>query len=126
VEAEKEFETINIGNVANGAMVEAFHLELQKVLKNIMDPSTEATAKRYIRLELMLKPKDDRIQLSTEFTCTSKLAGIIPVDSRMFIGKDAEGNLVPLVDDPRQMNIFTPEPVKVPSVLTFKAAGEVG
>jgi hypothetical protein len=90
-----------------------------------MDPSTEATAKRIIRLELMLKPKDDRIQLDTEFTCTSKLAGIIPVGSRIFIGKDSEGSLVPLADDPRQMNIFSaPEPIKVPSVLTFKASGE--
>jgi hypothetical protein len=122
---EKEQITINIGNVANGAMVEAFQLELDKVLKNIMDPSTEATAKRYIRLELMLKPKDDRIQLNTEFTCTSKLAGIIPVDSRIFIGRTEDGVLVPLQDDPRQMNIFAPpEPVKAPSVILFKAAGE--
>ena len=105
---EKEQITINIGNVANGAMVYAFQLELDKVLKNIMNPSTEATAKRYIRLELMLKPKDDRIQLNTEFTFTSKLAGIIPVDSRIFIGKTEDGILVPLVDDPRQMNIFQP------------------
>ena len=122
---EQEFITINIGNVADGAMVEAFQLELQKCLLNIMDPSTEATAKRVIKLELTIKPKDDRIQLNCEFTCTSKLAGIIPVDSKIFIGKDAEGHLVPLVDDPRQMNIFQPPPtVQVPSVLTFKAAGD--
>jgi hypothetical protein len=117
---EKEQITINIGNVADGAMIEAFQLELQKVIQNIMDPSTEATAKRYIRLELMLKPKDDRIQLNTEFTCTSKLAGIIPVDSRIFIGKDSEGQLVALAEDPRQMNIFqAPKPVELPKPIEF-------
>jgi hypothetical protein len=42
----------------------------------------------------------------------------------MFIGRDVDGALVPLADDPRQMNIFTPlKPVERPKPIEFKAAG---
>ncbi len=70
--------TINIGNVSDGALVEAFELKLREVLQNIADPHTPATAKREINLRLVLRPKDDRVQLETQFTCTAKLAGLIP------------------------------------------------
>jgi hypothetical protein len=117
--------TINIGNVCDGAFVDAFELKLQEVLKNIADPSTEARAKREIRLVLKLHPKDDRTQINVEFTCESKLAGLMPATSRMFVGKDAEGSLYALTEDPRQMNIFTPpKPVEAPAVIQFKTAGE--
>lgn len=112
--------TINIGNICDGAMIDAFEVELAKVLRNIHDPSTEAKTKRRITLELELHPKDDRTQINVQFTCSSKLAGLMPSTSRFFIGKDVEGGLVPLAEDPRQMNIFTPPaPVKVPSPIIF-------
>ena len=40
--------TINIGNVADGAMMEAFDKALREVLANIADLSTPATQKRSI------------------------------------------------------------------------------
>lgn len=112
--------TINIGNVCDGAMVEAFEVELQKVLKNIMDQNTDARAKREIRLVLKLYPKDDRVQINTEFTCETKLAGLMPSTSRLFVAKDANGALYALDEDPRQMNIFTPpKPVEVAAPIPF-------
>ena len=121
---EKEVITINIGNVADGAMVEAFEVALQKAITNIMDPNTEARTKRKIVLALTLHPKEDRCQVNVEFTVETKLAGIIPSTGRLFIGKTEDGMLVPLADDPRQMNIFTPpKPPEAPSVLTFKTVG---
>jgi hypothetical protein len=109
--------TINIGNVCGGAMVEAFELRLREVLQNIMDPNTEARKAREVRLVLTINPKDDRVTLNTEFQCTTKLAGMIPATSLMYVGKDQEGVLYALTEDPRQMNFFTPpkpKPVREP------------
>ena len=112
--------TINIGNIVDGAVIEAFGVELQKVVNDIMDPSTEARQKRRITLEVEFHPKDDRIQVAVQFTCKAKLAGLIPSTSRLFIGRTEGGQLVPLAEDPRQMNIFTPpKPVQLPAPIVF-------
>lgn len=115
--------TINIGNVCGGAMVEAFALKLQELLDNIMDPNTEARKKRELHLVLRLTPKDDRVQIDSEFECTTKLAGLIPTQSRMYIGRDEMGSLYALTEDPRQMHIFTPpKPVEAPKPIEFKTS----
>lgn len=115
--------TINIGNVCDGAAVDAFELELDKVLRNIVDPNTSATQTRHITLNVAITPKEDRTQLNTTFSCSSKLSGQIPATSRMFIGKDAENNLYALTKDPRQANLFTPpKPREAPKPIEFKPA----
>ena len=115
--------TINIGNVCDGAMVQAFERSLAKCLANIADPNTEAKRKRQVILVLSLHPKEDRTQINCEFDCNEKLAGMIPATSRMYIGKDESGALYALTSDPRQMNIFTPPaPKQVPAPIEFKAA----
>ena len=111
---------INIGNICDGAMVEAFELKLADALRNIMDPSTEARSKREIVLRVKFHPKDDRVQINYEFTCDTKLAGLMPATSRMFVGRDAAGALYALSEDPRQMHIFTPPaPRAAPAPLPF-------
>ena len=113
--------TINIGNVADGAMVEAFQKAMGEVLRNIADPSTPATQARHIVLRLKIKAKDDRIQLNTEFVCETKLASLTPSLSRMFVGKDQEGALYALDSDPRQLNIFAPpKPVEARAPIEFR------
>jgi hypothetical protein len=115
-----EAQPITIENVCGGAMVEAFEISLRKCLTNIMDPNTDARRKREVRLTLTLHPKDDRVTVNCEFDCTEKLASMIPVESTLFVGKDAEGTLYALTEDPRQMNIFTPPaPREVPAPIQF-------
>jgi hypothetical protein len=117
---QEEAIPINIGNICDGAMVEAFELKLADVLRNIMDPSTEARQKREIVLRVKFHPKDDRVQINCEFTCDTKLAGLMPATSRMFVGRDAEGALYALSEDPRQMHIFTPPaPKEAPAPIPF-------
>lgn len=120
--ADQEHEPIpiNIGNICGGAIVEAFAIELDKVLKNIMDPNTEARAKRVISFDVLFAPKDDRVTVNTEFSCKTKLAGLIPSNQKIFVGKDAEGTLYALDEDPRQMQIFTaPKPIEAPAPIPF-------
>jgi hypothetical protein len=120
VEEQQEAQAISISNVCEGAMVKAFENSLRKCLANIMDPNTEATRKREIKLVLSLHPKEDRVQINCEFDCTEKLASMIPATSRIYVGKDSEGTLYALTEDPRQMNIFTPPaPRKLPEPIQF-------
>jgi hypothetical protein len=117
-----EPQLIDISSISEGAMVEAFGLKLAEVMANIADPNTPATAKRQITLTLMLHPKEDRTQIDTAFTCKSMLASIIPATSRIYMGRDDDGNYYALDRDPRQMNIFNPpQPKSVPAPLSFKA-----
>ncbi|HVJ09718.1 MAG TPA: hypothetical protein VM554_15175 [Acidisarcina sp.] len=123
--AAEELITINIGNVSDGALVEAFDLKLREVLANIADPTTSATAKREIVLRLELRPKEDRVQIDTQFTCVAKLSSITPNTSRIFLGQDKDGGLYALNSDPRQLSFFTPpRPVEAPKPLQFTPAGK--
>lgn len=51
---------LNLAEMAQGAFMEQFHLELAKVLTNIKDPNTDAKAARKITLTVTLKADDDR------------------------------------------------------------------
>jgi hypothetical protein len=118
-----EPQLIDFATIADGALIEAFGLKLQEVLANIQDPNTPATAKREITLTLSLHPKDDRTQIDTAFTCKARLASLIPATSRIFMGRDDDGNLYALDRDPRQQNLFNPpKPAAMPAPLTFKTA----
>lgn len=114
--------TINIGNVCNGAAVDAFELKLRECLENICDLNTPATAARTVTLRVKLKPREDRIQIMTEFSCDSSLASFEPKVSHIFIGRDEEGSLYGLKEDPRQLTFFTPPKTKEAQVVKFKAA----
>jgi len=109
--------TINIGNINEGAAVDAFDLELRKVLENIGDLSTVATATRSIVLRVDFKPESDRCKVHTEFQCQSKLAPIEKHKSKIFVGRTEDGAMVALDNDPRQMQLWeAPKPKQIPIV----------
>lgn len=115
--------TINIGNICDGAAVDAFEMKLRECLENICDLNTPATAPRIVTLKVKLKPREDRVQIDAEFTCSTSMPSFVPKTSRLFIGKDEEGNLYGLSEDPRQLTFFTPpKPREAPPVVTFKPA----
>jgi hypothetical protein len=115
---------INIGNICDGALVEAFEVELAKVIANIMDPNTSYKTKRSISMTVDFHPKEDRVQINVESSVNTKLAGLIPSNSRIFVGKDAEGGLHAVDEDPRQMNIFLPaKPLESASAIQFPGTG---
>jgi hypothetical protein len=109
--------TINIGNINDGAAIDAFDLELRKVIENIVDLSTVATATRSITLRFNFKPEGDRCKVHTEMECISKLAPIEKNVAKLFIGRTEDKALVALDGDPRQMPLWSkPEPKAVPVV----------
>lgn len=120
---ETEAIPVNIGNINDGAMIEAFSIEFGKALQNIADPNTPATATREVTLKLLLKPHADRIQIDTEFKATSRLAAIESHHSKCFLGTNDEGGFIAYVSDPRQMPLWhVPKPEKE-KVIVFGTDG---
>ena len=72
MDAKKELIPIDISTVNDGAIPEGFGIELQKVLANIADINTPATATRSVTLTLILKPHSDRTVIETEFKCSDR------------------------------------------------------
>lgn len=119
--------TINIGNLCDGKIIDAFEQELQKCINNIFDLGVPASANRTIVLRVKLKPDDARVKIAAEFTCESSLAQPHPVTDVFFVGKDRETGMVyGLTSDPRQRSIVfdAPKPKEPPKPLEFVAAGK--
>lgn len=115
--AHEDLATINIGNINKGAAVDQFDLALDKVLANISDLSTKATAPRKITLEVIFKPHSDRIKIETEVHVSAKLATCEASKAECFLARTEQGGIVALDSDPRQMPLWsTPTPAPLPVI----------
>jgi len=101
----KERPPVTLENVGNGAAVELFNRELEKVMANILDPNTDHK-KRKIVLTLEVTPApNDRTFTTTAIHCKSTLSPANTFQSRMFIGYGGKGNkeLIAFESDPDQL-----------------------
>ena len=69
----------SIMSMARGAFEERVDYEMDKVIQNILDPNTKATAKRKITLTIELTPDDERRTIGVSVTAKSTLAATCPV-----------------------------------------------
>jgi len=123
MQKKEELLTVNIGNINEGAAVDAFDLELRKILENIADLSTVATATRSITLRVDFKPESDRCKVHTEFVVSTKLAGIEKHKSQIYVGRSTEGALIAFDADPRQMPLWEAPRSSMPPIVQFDAKG---
>lgn len=92
----------SIMSMARGAFEERVDYEMDKVIQNILDPNTKATAKR--KITLTLKPDDTRQNITVSCVATSKLAATNPVTTALYVAdEDTIVEMVPQV--PGQMNM---------------------
>jgi hypothetical protein len=96
---------ITLGNLGGGAAVEKFEDELAKVIENILDPNTDAQAKRGIRLDVKIVPNCDRTFGKIEIVAQAKLAPAVAYETQAFFGKAKSGDPVAYEDNPRQTTI---------------------
>lgn len=94
---------VSLETLGQGAAVELFADELRKVLDNILDVNTKASAKRSVTLTLEIKPDEDRSFAHTSLEVKSKLAPTKPVGVPIYIGKHA-GAAVATERDNRQLS----------------------
>jgi hypothetical protein len=119
-EPEDEIVPINIGNINNGAALDLFAQALDKVLENIADLATEATATRRIVLTVEFKPHSDRIKVETEMGIACKLATPERNKSHVFLARSDGGGIVALDADPRQMPLWTAPKAPEMPVIEFR------
>ena len=86
--------TDSILQMARGAFVERVDYEMNKVIDNILDPNTKATAKRKITLTIELAPDDERQTIGVSVTAKSTLAPTNPVATSLYVTNDSNGELV--------------------------------
>lgn len=88
-------ETSNsILQMAKGAFEERVDYEMTRVIDNILDRNTKATAKRKITLTIELTPDDERRQIQVAVTAKSTLAATNPVATSLCITSDGNGEMV--------------------------------
>ena len=100
--------SVSLATLGDGAAVELFNTELQRVLDNVVDENTQATVVREVTLKIKIKPQEDRDYGDVQIQCTSKLAPIAPFPTHFFIGKH-KGRGVATEHNPKQMKVFDDE-----------------
>lgn len=105
----------SILQMARGAIQERADYEMAKLLNNVLDPNTKATAKRKLVLTLELLPDDSRQNITVSCTAKSTLAATNPVTTALYVaGEDTVVEMVPQV--PGQVS-FDGGEQEVPSTL---------
>lgn len=84
----------SILEMAMGAIEERVNYEMDRVIKNILDRNTKATAKRKVVVELTLTPDDDRKVIAVSATAKSTLCPTNAIATSLYLGADpATGEL---------------------------------
>lgn len=85
----------SILQMARGAIQERADYEMSRLLANILDVNTSATAKRKLTITLELKPDDTRQNISVSVTAKSTLAATNPVTTTLYVAD--EENVVEMI-----------------------------
>lgn len=85
---------LNLAEMAQGAFMEQFDIELQKVLVNIMDPNTDPAKPRKITLTATLKPDENRDLVSFAVQSKAALVPAKPLSTIIMVDKAADGAVV--------------------------------
>ncbi len=86
----------SLDDMMGGAVLERFAAALKTVLKNIIDPNTDATKARKVTLELTIKPSKDRASAEFNLLCKPTLAPPVAVTQSMMLNRNDAGEVVAL------------------------------
>lgn len=84
----------SILEMAMGSIAEVVDREVDRVICNVMDANTKATAKRKIVLTLTFEPDETRGRLDLDVQAKSTLAPIVPIKTALCITKGRNGELL--------------------------------
>lgn len=84
----------SILQMAKGAFQERVDYEMSKVIDNILDLNTKATAKRKIVLTIEFQPDDERHTIGVAVQAKATLAATNPVATALCITGDGNGEMV--------------------------------
>lgn len=84
----------SIMRMAKGAFEERVDYEMARVIDNILDLNTKATAKRKITLTIEMAPDDERQVIHVAVQAKSTLASTNPVATALCVTTDGNGEMV--------------------------------
>jgi hypothetical protein len=105
-----ERQTKSILEMARGAFLERADYEMKRILDNILDPNTSATAKRKMTITVTFEPDADRKDISTRVEVKTSLAATNSIRTTLYIaGESSDGvpqvvEMVPQI--PGQLDMF--------------------
>jgi hypothetical protein len=99
---------LSLSNLYQGAAIERFVHELQRVVDNIKDVNTDAEAKRKITLEVTFSPYSDRTGIEIEVNCKSTIAATAKLTDQTVFIMNLDGRPTAFTHDPRQQDLFSP------------------
>lgn len=85
---------LNLAEMAQGAFIEQFARELDKVLENIADPNTDALTARKITLTATIKADENRELATFTAQCKSTLVPPKAQGTVIIIDRDNDGKVV--------------------------------
>ena len=111
-----EFEAVDLVTIGNGAAVERFQVELDRVLRNIRDENTDHKKPRQIVLSVTLYPNEMRTGGTIAVAADCKLAPYRPHEVPYFVKRrDDTGQLAVMQTNLEQEDMFA-EPRAVRTV----------
>lgn len=91
---KKQYVRESLLRMAGGAFEERMDREMSRVIDNILDPNTKATAKRKITMEFEITPDENRETFRVIVTAKAKLAALTPVGTTLCVTSDGNGEAV--------------------------------
>jgi hypothetical protein len=85
---------LTVESLAGGGAVERLHKALGETLENILDPNTDAKKVRKVKLELSIKPNENRDFGEVTITTTTSLQPPKPIETSILIDRDKRGKAV--------------------------------
>lgn len=112
---------LSLATLKGGAAIEMVDMALQELLENIIDPNTNATAKRSVTLKLSLAPDQERESMHIGIDVKSSFAPHESIGTIAFIAHTRDG-VVAVENDPKQRKLFD-EPTTGPVVVDMTKGG---
>jgi len=86
--------TINVLELAKGAIQEQITNELGRVLNNLVDPNTSTKDKRKLVVTLVFEVDENRESVACSAQAKATLAAVKPILTRLNLDTDRKGNAV--------------------------------
>ncbi|MCR8980932.1 replication terminator protein [Brevibacillus laterosporus] len=85
---------ISLDDFAEGAVAEAFRIELSKVLANIADPNTDANKVRKLSITVAIKADEKRDIAAVQVQTKSTLIPAKPIETKLIMDYDNNGQVI--------------------------------
>jgi hypothetical protein len=97
----KDYQHVTLESLNSGAVMELFDNAWQKLINNVQDHNTKPDAVRKVKIEITVKPAQDRRNAVTRVSVIPTLAPVVPHEASIIIGAE-NGKVQAYTFDPKQ------------------------